>query len=127
MPGSKTDYLEDALLAWRMGTPMPPPPERLYVALMLAPPDSTGGGYEVSGNGYARQPVSWVKNGNRIANAQRIVFPPAEPEGYEVDGIALFDALVGGRMTDFDDSAEDEVATGQSFIIESGALTITED
>lgn len=121
MAGSKSDYLEDAILLWRMGTPMPPPPATMYVGLL------DGNGLEIAGNGYARQPIAWSKNGNRLTNSNLIRFPAASPGGYSVGMAGIFDAEVGGNMTDFDEAVTGQVAVGDNFRIDIGAISIIED
>lgn len=50
-----SDWSENALLDWLMGGASPTRPTTRYLALFTAAPSDSGGGTEVSGNGYARQ------------------------------------------------------------------------
>jgi len=52
---SFTDYTENLVLNWLLTTNSATRPTAWYVALFTAAPSDTGGGTEVSGNGYARK------------------------------------------------------------------------
>ncbi len=51
---SFTDYTENLVLNWLLTTNSATRPTAWYVGLFTAAPSDTGGGTEVSGNGYAR-------------------------------------------------------------------------
>lgn len=58
MPGSKSDYLENALLDHALGGPDYTRPGTVYLALFTVAPSDSGGGTEVSGGSYARKSVT---------------------------------------------------------------------
>jgi len=54
-----SDYSEKLLLDWLMTTGSATRPTAWYVGLFTAAPSDSGGGTEVSGNGYSRQSVTF--------------------------------------------------------------------
>src|SRR5256885_15593366 len=99
--GAFSDYLEDLICKWLgKNTQMPTPPTNLYVALFTANPTDSGGGTEVSGNGYARQAVAtggsaWTETtpGTTLTNASDITFPVNTGSDWgTITGMAIFDA-----------------------------------
>lgn len=54
-----SDYAEKLLLDWMMTNGSATRPTAWYVALYTAAPSDSGGGTEVSGNGYSRQAVTF--------------------------------------------------------------------
>lgn len=74
------------------------------VSLHTANPGTTGGS-EVSGGGYARQPISWgPPTGGSVVQAETVVF--SGPEGATVTHIGLWDGstwLGGAPLTAAED------------------------
>lgn len=133
----KTDGFEDALNNHVFGkASYTLPATGWFIALSTASVTSdAGAGFaEVTGNGYARQQLQGSmtsgSNGSAIKNdLGQITFPTSTPGGYgTILAVAIYDALVGGNMRYFQNLGSGvAVAAGQSFVIPTNALTITED
>jgi hypothetical protein len=102
-----SDYLEDAIRNWFKGTVFPTVPANTYLGLYTAAPSDSGGGTEVSGNAYARQPIvssaaGWTSGGagtGSISNAAIINFPAANPGAWgTVTHFGVFDAVTAGNL-----------------------------
>jgi len=109
-----SDYLENALLDHVFRGRAYTAPTTVYVALMTANADDTGGGTEVTGGSYAR--VALVANdtnfnntqGNttgastgtdgQIENGAVITFPAPTASWGVVTGWAIYDASSGGNL-----------------------------
>jgi len=110
-------------------------PLALYVALFNVTPDESGGGTEVSGNGYARVQVdpsdaNWDMNTDGIiTNKLAISFPdPVSNDDWGVvNGCAIFDAASGGNMYVFNDLTTpiDVPGFGPGPLFNAGVLKIT--
>jgi hypothetical protein len=96
---SMSDYLENALLnAVLRNTPYTSP-SQVYVALFTSDPTDAGTGTEVSGGGYARQPVTFNAPSNgQVTNAADILFPVATASWGTVTHIGIYDAQTGGNL-----------------------------
>lgn len=130
MPGSKSDYLEEAMLKHVLGGPDYQRPGTVYVALYTVDPTDAGGGTEVSGGGYARASISntaaaWSPAGK---NANAISFPTATEDWGEVVAFGLLDAATGGNLLYWGELTTPRmVSAGQSKQFGVGALAVTED
>lgn len=134
MAGSKSDYLEDALLDHVLGGGDYSRPATVYIALFTEAPTDVGGGVEVSGGSYARKAV--------VNNATN--FPAAE-DGAKVNGtviefvtatadwglcvaFAILDALSDGNFLYWGDlTVEKDVDNGDTARFAVGELDIIED
>jgi hypothetical protein len=69
-----------------------------WLALFSAGPDQTGAGTELTGGGYARQPVTFTgpDASGTWASAAQIKFPNATA-AWNVVGVAIMDAATGGH------------------------------
>lgn len=102
-------------------------PNATYVGLYTATPDPSGGGTEVSGNGYARQkgnfsaPASGV-----IASTGDITFPQATGAWGTITHFGVFDAVTGGNLLYYAAlTSARSVLTGDTVKFPSGQLTVT--
>lgn len=92
-----TNYAETALLAALLGEQAFTSPTTVYLALFTTATDDAGGGTEVTGGSYARQPISFdpVVSGATVSSADvSFVDLPAAT----ITHGALFDAETGGNM-----------------------------
>jgi len=72
--------------------------QALFVSLHSATPGTTGAS-ELSGDGYARQAVTWnAATGQAITNDGDIVFGPASAEWAEATYYGLWSAVTGGTF-----------------------------
>jgi hypothetical protein len=102
-PLAKTHFLEDAILNEVLRGINYTPPTTVYVALFTSPTTKDGGGSEVSGGGYARQPVTFGApgpgvDGRKVSNSAEILFPQATAPWGTITHVAIFDAATGGNM-----------------------------
>jgi hypothetical protein len=97
------------------------------VALYTTDPTDADTGTEVSGNGYARQSVTFSAPSNgATSNSSAVEFPQATGSWGTVAYIGLRDASSGGNLlyhTALD--ASKTIATGDVFRISAGSLTVT--
>jgi hypothetical protein len=134
MPGSKSNYLENAILNHVLGGQTYTPPATVYVALFTVAPDEAGGGTEVSGGGYSRVAVAnnttnWpTTTSGQKSNANAITFPQATANWGTIVAWGLFDAATGGNLLYYGDvSPSRAVNSGDTAQFAAGALTFTED
>lgn len=102
--GSKSDYLEDAILDHVLGGGDYTRPATVYIALFTVTPDDTGGGTEVTGGSYARKSVTnnntnWpASSGGVKTNGVAFTFPTASADWGTVVAFGIFDASSGGNL-----------------------------
>jgi hypothetical protein len=81
-------------------------PAQMYMALFTVAPTDAGGGTEVSGGGYARQPVTFgagttQTTGTLYVNSATVTFPQATANWGTIVAFAFFDAATGGNMWEY--------------------------
>jgi hypothetical protein len=122
-----SNYLENALINATLRNTAYTSPTTVYVALYTTDPTDADTGTEVSGNGYARQSVTFSAPSNgATSNSAAVEFPQATGSWGTVAFIGLRDALSGGNLlyhTPLD--ASKTIATGDVFRIAIGSLTVT--
>ena len=100
-----------------------------YLGLYSVCPTETGGGTELSGNGYARQAMtlSTASNGATSTSAD-ITFTASGGDWSTVVCYGVSDASTSGNMTWFGNmDADQTVLDGQTLTISSGNLTLSVD
>jgi hypothetical protein len=96
---SKTNYLETQLLNHVLRNVSYPSPTSIYVALFTVSPSEGGGGVEVSGGGYVRQPVTFtVPAPDSVTNVSDVTFPIATVDWGTVVAFAIMDQASSGNM-----------------------------
>lgn len=128
MPGTISDYLENALLDHILKNTAFSQPAHIYVALSTADPLDTGAGLTEPGNGYARvQHDTWDAAVSRaIANTGAIEFPEATGSWGEITHFAIFDALAGGNMLAHGDlSVSKTIGAGDNASFAAGDIDIS--
>lgn len=131
----KSDYLEAEVLKWAtgqgndLGTPAVP-----YVGLYTVAPSDTGGGTEVSGNGYARVNAAAAfgaptgTSPTRVANDTAISFPQATGGAWgTVVAFAVFDGAAGDMLYWATLTASKSVGENETARFDIDALALTED
>lgn len=96
-----SDHAEALLLDWLMTTGSATRPTNWYVALYTAAPSDSGGGTEVSGNGYSRQSVTFgaaSSPGGTTSNTNAVSFTAAGGNFGTVTHIGIFDNSSGGNL-----------------------------
>lgn len=131
--GSKTNYLEDAVINYvlRNDPDTWPSPGTVYVGLFTATPGDAGGGTEVSGVNYARQSVAFDDPAGTgvTANTAEVAFPVAGAGGWgTIDSFAVFDAVSAGNMLYWGAiSPSKTINENDQAKYAAGSLDITED
>ena len=125
---SKTDYLENKILDHVLRNTAYTSPTTVYVGLFTAAPSDAGGGTEVSGNGYAREAVTFsAASGGATANSGLITFDTPSGSWGTVTHFGIFDALTTGNLLYWGALSQSElVNTGNVVTIPIGDLDITE-
>lgn len=136
MPGSKSDYLENALLNGVLGGPQFTLPPTVYIALSTAAYSDAATGAsmtEVAGNAYARVAVTnnatnWpAGSGGSKSNGTVFTFPAATASWGTVTSFYICDAASGGNVLyGADLTTPRAIAGGDTASFASGAITVTE-
>jgi len=110
-----SNYLENKIVDWLFRGQAYTPPSTIYVGLLTAAPDDTGGGTEVTGGSYARVAVTSSLNNwagtqgagttaassgtsGTTSNNSAITFPTPTASWGLITHFALYDASSGGNM-----------------------------
>ena len=122
-----SNFLENALVNATLRNTSYTSPTTVYVALYTTDPTDADTGTEVSGNGYARQSVTFSAPSNgATSNSGAVEFPQTTGSWGTVAYIGLRDASSGGNLlyhTALD--ASKTIATGDVFRIAAGSLSVT--
>ena len=100
---SFSNYLEDKILKHVFGGTAYTAPAAIYVGLFTAAPGETGGGTEVSGNGYARAATGTITvsgtSPTNATNAAAIEFAAASGGNWgTITHAGIFDASTSGNL-----------------------------
>lgn len=122
-----SNYLENALINATLRNTSYTSPSTIYVALYTTDPTDADTGTEVSGNGYARQSVTFGAPSNGAStNTNAVEFPQATGSWGTVAYIGLRDSASTGNLlyhTALDTSKT--ISTGDVFRISIGNLSVT--
>ena len=126
---SVADYYENKILDHMLRAQSFTPPTTVYVALYTVAPSDSGGGTEVSGGSYARQPVTFsAASGGSITNSADITFPQATADWGTIVAVGLFDASTAGNLLWYGNlTTSKTVNSGDIFKISAGNLTVSLD
>lgn len=134
MAGSKSNYLENAILDHVLGGGDYTRPGTVYVALFTVAPSDAGGGTEVTGGSYARAAVTnnatnWpAAAGGSKANGTAITFTTATANWGTCVAFGIFDASSGGNLLFWADlTTSKAINNGDTARFDSGQVTIAED
>lgn len=139
-----SDYLENKLIDHLLRATPYTAPSKTYVALLTAVLDDTGGGTEVSGDGYARVEITsgtgaWTATqggtsgassgtGGMTTNASTISFPTPSASWGTVTHFGLYDAATGGNLLLYGALTSSKVINeGDSVSFAAGALSFQID
>lgn len=128
---SFTDYSENLVLNFLFTTNTATRPTAWYVGLFTAAPSDTGGGTEVSGNGYARKVTGTISvsgtSPTLATNSAAIEFAAASGGNWgTITHVAIFDALTSGNMLGWAAlSSSRTINDGDIIRIPAGDLDIT--
>jgi hypothetical protein len=126
---SKTNYLETALLNHVLRNVSYTSPTQPYVALYTVAPTETGGGTEVSGGGYARQPITFTAPApDSVSNTTDVTFPIASADWGTIVAFGIFDASTGGNLLYYANlTVARDVLTNDQLRFPTGQLICSED
>lgn len=139
MAGSKSDYLENALLDGVLGGTNFTQPATVYIALFTAKgtnaqSDAGTNFTEVTGGSYARKSVTnnvgnWpAASAGSKSNGAAITFATATADWGTVVAFGVYDALTSGNLLYWADlGANKTISNGDTASFGIGTLTITED
>ena len=134
MAGSKSDFLEDAILDHVLGGGDYTRPGTVYIALYTSAPTDSGGGTEVTGGSYARVAVTnnltnWpAASGSIKQNGVAFTFTQATANWGTVVAFSILDAVTSGNFMYWGDlTASKSVENGDTAEFAIGGITITED
>jgi len=127
---SFSNYTENLLLNWLLTTNSATRPTAWFVGLFTAAPSDTGGGTEVTGNGYARVATGTISisgTSTTATNAAAIEFAAASGGNWgTITHAAIFDASTGGNMLAWAAlTTSRTINSGDVFRIPAGSLTVT--
>jgi hypothetical protein len=120
-----TNFGENQLLVWQLTAGAVSRPTAWYVGAGTGHTD-TGLTGEPSGNGYARQVVSFTVTNDAATNSALLVFGPASASWGSMASVAVFDAVTGGNCLWAGAlTTARTVDTGDSLTIAASALSLT--
>jgi hypothetical protein len=97
-----SNFAEKLLLDWLMTTGSASRPTAWHLALYTAAPSDSGGGTEVSGNGYARQALTFAAAASpdgTTENTGPVSFTASGSGGFgTVTHVGIFDAATSGNL-----------------------------
>tara|TARA_R100001443_G_scaffold54468_1_gene65904 strand:+ start:451 stop:831 length:381 start_codon:yes stop_codon:yes gene_type:complete len=101
------------------------PPGTFYLALYTSAPTASGGGTELSGNGYARQTVAFTTTAQQSSNTAAAEFPTATADWGTIVAVGVFDASTSGNLLAFGNlTASKNIVSGDVLRIPAGDLDI---
>jgi len=129
MAGSKTDYLETAILNHVLRNTALTSPTTVYAALYTVTPSDSAAGTEVTGNNYARTAITFgAPSGGVTSNSAAVTFPTPSGSWGTVVAWAVCDASTGGNILYWSDQTPSKaIAANDTVQFAIGALVISED
>lgn len=127
---SKSNYLEDKFLDHALGTAAYSAPTSVYLALFTSNPDEDASGTEVSGNGYAREEVTFnaASGGSATGPVDATEFVADGGSFGTVSHFAIFDSSSNGNMLYYGElTTAKTVADGDAIRFTADSITVTED
>ena len=128
MSDALTDTYETLLLKYLLTTDSVTRPTNWYVGLYASgnQPSDSSAGTELSGNGYARQSVTFSVTGNSGTNSGSITFPTATASWGTITFAGLFDSQNGGSLIAYSQlGASKVIDTNDILQISNNSLTLT--
>ena len=95
---SFSNTYETNVLTWTFTNGAVTRPTAWYLGLFTTDPGETQGGTEVSGNGYAREAVTFTVSGDTASNSAAIEFDAATGSWGTITHVAVYDASTGGTQ-----------------------------
>lgn len=110
-----------------------PPVQKLYLALYNGDPTDTDFGDEITGNGYKRQEIKWVKTNLNyspdtiltVYNSQVVSYQQAKEEWGKITHFGFYDAPTGGNLLGYGTVTNPPfVRAGDSLVIKRAGLKV---
>jgi hypothetical protein len=124
-----SDAAEKLLLDWLMTTGTATRPTAWYIGLYTAAPSDSGGGTEVSGNGYSRQSVTFgaaSSPGGTTDNTGAVSFTASGGNWGTITHVGIFTASTSGTLLWHGAlSASRTINDGDTLSFAIGAITLT--
>lgn len=125
---SFSNTYETNVLTWTFTNGAVTRPTAWYLGLFTTDPGEAQGGTEVSGNGYAREAVTFTVSGDTASNSAAIEFSAATGSWGTITHVAVYDASTGGTQIAYAAlTTSKAIDTGDILRIPSGDLDITLD
>lgn len=127
--GSKSNYLENAIINHVLRHTSFTSPSAVYIGLFTTKAGEAGGQVEVSGGSYARQTVTFGAPSNgSTSNTVAVVFPDPTDNWGDIEGWGLFDASTSGNLLYYaDQSPVETVNTGNPVQFPIGSIVVSEE
>jgi hypothetical protein len=123
---SYTNYLEDKIQDHVHGGSAFTAPSAQYLALFSVTPSDAGGGTELSGNGYARQSITFDDStGGLSTNTNALTFTAAGADWSAAVAGAVMDASTGGNMLEWNSITSVTVLDGSNLVYSAGDIDST--
>jgi len=125
--GALSSYLRDGIVNHVLRNTALTSPATVYLALYTSDPTPADTGTEVSGNGYARQAVTFTAPvGGATDNAAQVSFPEATGNWGTVTHWGILDAATAGNLLLFGAFTTPKAySAGDQAIIKANELDIT--
>lgn len=125
---SMTNYLENAILEMTLNSYSFPTPGTVYLSLHSTPNTEASAGTELSGNGYARQVISFGNaSGGVIANDAAVTFTPSGGDWDRAVSAGIYDEETGGNMLYWYNIVPKQNKVGKTITFAIGDITVTLD
>lgn len=125
---AKSNYLENKVIDHFLGTSSTTAPSNVYMGLFTSNPTDANSGTEVSGNGYSRQVITFnAASSGSATNSSAETFTASGGNWGTITHFGIFDASSSGNLLYHGALTDDKVIEdGDSLVVASGAITITE-
>mgnify|MGYP003148183497 FL=1 len=125
---AKSNYLENKVIDHFLGTSSTTAPSNVFMALFTSNPTDANSGTEVSGNGYSRQTITFnAASSGSATNSSAETFTASGGNFGTITHFGIFDASSSGNLLYHGALTDDKVIEdGDSLVVASGAITITE-
>jgi hypothetical protein len=123
---SYTNYLEDKIQDHVHGGAAFTAPSGQYLGLFSVTPSDAGGGTELSGDGYARQSITFDDStGGLSTNTNTLTFTASGGDWSAAVAGAVFDAATGGNMLEWNSITSVTVVDGANLVYGAGDIDST--
>jgi hypothetical protein len=121
-----SDYAENLALKFLLTSDTATRPTTWYVGLFTTATSDAGGGTEVSGGSYARQPITFSVTTDTATNASTITFPTASASWGSIGWVAIYTLSSGGNSLFHGAvTTAKTIDSGDTFQISASNLSIT--